>query len=715
MTSPRLETARRATPPVGSRRLLCLLIALLAGLTVSCADNNGDPFNQNVVTRLPIVVSDPTNGAINVDLRKALTISFPQDVDTTTLKDENLILQEDSKTAAQTRLVERTSLYTAARREVTIFPRNPLKPNTSYQIVVQGVKTPGQVLFASTTITFATGNATQPPTVRGQLRDPLNRVRPLADAANVDPRSLVELVFSRSMEASSVTSAFAISPRIVGTFALDTNNTRLVFEHATNPFPLGQAFVVMVGADATDSSPERVRLGSNFVARFSTPNIGQFTVVATEPQQQTPAVAAQADTPVRLTFGEPVDITSARQSIVFAPASAAPQLTFANNDQVVLINHANLPAGTAVTVTVSKDLASALGVTLGQANGGRDFVLNYVIESNPPKLATVNPTIPANDARGVSPTTNITFNFDEKLDATTVNGTTFTVSRNSLPITGTVALSLSGQSVVFTPSTTLRADPNPIVATATTGIRDLAGTAIATNISISFFIDSTPPTLVFADPTNGSTEIAVDRFNTQPIVVDFSKAVDQAATRRGFSIAPSRATTRTGANGLIVFGSATRLLYTTQAFLLGNTQYTVRISTQDLAGNPTPTPLTFAFTTDATPPQVNTGLLQPAPGAIGQSRQPPVLIEFTERMDIASVTRAFSLTSQGARFGTTSGRLTFGEVGSTPRRTTVSYALNPGVFLPPNAIVNINLTAQATDLGLTPLPAAFLSTFSTGP
>ncbi|MBI4872920.1 MAG: Ig-like domain-containing protein [Candidatus Riflebacteria bacterium] len=696
-------------------------MALIALAAAGCAENTSDPFSANLIARLPIVVTDPANGAQSVDVRKVIVISFPADVDQTTLKEENLILQEGSRTVAHTATVDRSFTFDAGRREVSIFPRVALKPNTSYQVIVQGVRTTGQAPFETTAILFSTGSVSQPPTVRGQLRDTQNRLRPLADAASVDPRSSIELTFSRAMDPSSVTSAFSILPRVVGTFSMDTNNTRLVFTHPDNAFPLGQTFTVMVLASAFDASAEHVSLGTNFIARFSTPAVGLFQVVSSEPAQQTPPAQAQADTPVRLVFGEPVDVTSARQNIQFTPATASPVLTFTNSNQVVLITHANIAAGTAVTVTVSRNLLNSVGVPLGQATGGRDFVLNYTIESTPPKLTDSNPTVPANDQRNVAPNTTITFNFNERLDPNTVNPSTFTVTRGGNAIAGTVRLSPSGQSVIFTPSTTIQADPNPVVATATTGIRDLGGTAVATSISISFFIDSTGPALAFTDPADGSTEVAVNRFQTQPIVVDFSEAVDQAATRRGFSISPSRATTRTGANGVMTFGSATRMLYTTTANLLGNTQYTVRLSTQDLAGNPTPAPLTFAFTTDATPPQVNTGTLQPAPGALNQPRQPLVRIEFTELMDTGTVKNAFSLTSLGQTFGSTSGTFVFGESGGTPRRTVMTYTLNVGVQLPANAVVNINLAppglglTNASDLGLNQLPTAFLSTFSTAP
>lgn len=694
---------------------LWVAVLTIAATTFGCASNTNDPFNQNIITRLPIVVTDPVNNASGVDTRKAIVVSFPVAVDQATLVAANLIIQEASRTVAHTALVDRSFTYDAARREVTLFPRQALKPNTAYQVIVQGVQAEDHTVFEALTVTFTTGPASQPPTVSGQLRDPQNRLRPLDDAANVDIRSAIELTFSRSMDPASVTSAFSLSPRVVGTFSLDTSNTRLVFNHPDNPFVLGQAYVVMVLLSAHDDSAQQVPLAANYVARFTTPNIGQFRVLSSEPAQQTPAAQAQADTPVRLEFGEPVDISSALANIRFEPAAASPVVTFTSNNQVVLITHANIAAGTNVTVTVSRNLVSAVGVPLGQANGSQDFVLTYVIESVAPKLTDSNSTIPANDAHNVAPNTTITFNFNERLDPASVNTSTFTVTRNSVAIAGTVKLSPSGQSVIFTPSTTIGADPNPVVATATTGIKDLGGTAVATAISISFYIDSTAPALSFTDPTDGATEIAVNRFQTVPIVVDFSEAVDQAATRRGFSIAPSRATPRTGANGAITFGSTTRLLYTTSSLLLGNTQYTVRISTQDLAGNPTPAPLTFAFTTDATAPFVNTGTLLPVPGSVNQPRQPVISIEFTELMDTDSLRGAFSLTSQGQRFGTTSGTFIFGETGTTPRRTVMSYSLNPGVLLPSSSVVNINIANQATDLGLIQMTTPFLSTFSTAP
>jgi len=96
---------------------------------------------------------------------------------------------------------------------------------------------------------------------------------------------------------------------------------------------------------------------------------------------------------------------------------------------------------------------------------------------------TVNSTNPANGAIGVAV---ITASFSEPMNASTITTTTFTVTGpGPTPVTGTVAYDASTQIARFTPSSAL-ALSTAYTATITTGVRDVAGNALASNHVWSF-------------------------------------------------------------------------------------------------------------------------------------------------------------------------------------------------------------------------------------
>src|SRR6185436_16399986 len=96
---------------------------------------------------------------------------------------------------------------------------------------------------------------------------------------------------------------------------------------------------------------------------------------------------------------------------------------------------------------------------------------------------TVSSTVPVNGASGVPSSANIAASFSEAMDSLTINTATFTLKQGSTAVAGTV--SYAGVTATFDPSSAL-APSTTYTATVTTGIRDLAGTALATAVSWSF-------------------------------------------------------------------------------------------------------------------------------------------------------------------------------------------------------------------------------------
>jgi hypothetical protein len=104
-----------------------------------------------------------------------------------------------------------------------------------------------------------------------------------------------------------------------------------------------------------------------------------------------------------------------------------------------------------------------------------------------PPVDTVAPTVsstnPVNGATGVAI---ITASFSEAMNASTITTVTFTVSGpGAIPVIGTVAYTASTDIARFTPTSAL-APSTAYTATITTGAKDIAGNALASNHVWSF-------------------------------------------------------------------------------------------------------------------------------------------------------------------------------------------------------------------------------------
>jgi hypothetical protein len=103
-------------------------------------------------------------------------------------------------------------------------------------------------------------------------------------------------------------------------------------------------------------------------------------------------------------------------------------------------------------------------------------------DTTAPRVASVTPDA---DATGVPRSTQIGVVFTEPVSAATVTADTLRLARGADPVAG--AVSLSGATAAFVPATPL-AHGEAYTLTATTGIRDLAGNALAADHTSSFTI-----------------------------------------------------------------------------------------------------------------------------------------------------------------------------------------------------------------------------------
>jgi hypothetical protein len=96
---------------------------------------------------------------------------------------------------------------------------------------------------------------------------------------------------------------------------------------------------------------------------------------------------------------------------------------------------------------------------------------------------TVSSTGPADLATGMAVGGNVTTNFSETMDGTTITSTTFTLAQGGTPVPGLVTY--AGKVATFNPTNDLAAN-TLYTATLTTGAKDMAGNAMALSKTWSF-------------------------------------------------------------------------------------------------------------------------------------------------------------------------------------------------------------------------------------
>jgi hypothetical protein len=222
-----------------------------------------------------------------------------------------------------------------------------------------------------------------------------------------------------------------------------------------------------------------------------------------------------------------------------------------------------------------------------------------LLDTTPP---TVTATTPADGASGVNPYRPLDATFSEPISPTTVSSATFQVAGPGGSVAGSVSYDGATYRATFVPATAL-AFNTLHTATLTTGIEDLTGNALATDVSWTFTTgaeDTTPPAVAarFPEPEAISVSLSAD------VVVTFTEELDpETVVAENFTLA--------GPYGAVPWGyvdyddAAYRVTLTPRGLLLPTTRYTMTIGSgvTDWAGYPVEaSDRTWSFTTQAEPP-----------------------------------------------------------------------------------------------------------------
>lgn len=142
------------------------------------------------------------------------------------------------------------------------------------------------------------------------------------------------------------------------------------------------------------------------------------------------------------------------------------------------------PFGSRVSFHVSKGEIYRFAVA-SYAQGDDGWFALHTTDGMPPRVESTNP---AHNDTGVSKGANVTATFTEAMDASTINGGTFTLRKQGAAtnVAATVTYDAQNERAVLNPSTDLDAGAT-YIATVTAGAEDVAGNALDQNLNISGF------------------------------------------------------------------------------------------------------------------------------------------------------------------------------------------------------------------------------------
>ena len=323
---------------------------------------------------------------------------------------------------------------------------------------------------------------------------------------------------------------------------------------------------------------------------------------------------------------------------------------------------------------------------------------------------TVTSVTPQSGATGVSTGTTVIANFSEAVDTSTVTSTTFQLRGPGNTLV-TASVSTASNQITLTPLAPLAGSTTytATITGGTSGVKDNAGNALASNFVWSFTTastDITPPTMVSVTPLSGATGI-----NTSTsVVANFNEAINPSTvTGTTFRL-------RGPGNTLVtatVSTSASQITLTPSAVLAGSTTYTATITgggsgVKDLSGNALASNYVWSFTTavvDVTPPTVNS--VTPTSGATGVSTGTTVVANFSETINAASVTgTTFQLRGPGNTL-----------VAATVSAASNQITLVPSTALASSTLYTVTITGGASgvkDLAGNALASNFVWSFTTG-
>jgi uncharacterized protein (TIGR03437 family) len=386
----------------------------------------------------------------------------------------------------------------------------------------------GRALAIGGAVTVDTGGGTSTTIPVAPTLPTVTSSVPLNGASGVPIGNKLTATFSTAMNPATITPA---------TFTLLQGTTpvsgTVVYAGVTatfgpvSPLAPNTTYTGTVTTGAQDTSGNA--LAANYVWSFTTGaavNITPPTVIAVLPV--TGASGVPIGNKLFATFStamDPSTINTTTFKLAQGVTAIAGVVTYVGTT-ATFAPSSNLASGTQFIATITTGAKDLSGNALAN-NFQWIFTTSAVLDTTPP---TVVSTFPANGAGATATGTNLTVIFSKAIDPLTINTGTFTLQQGASPVAGTVTY--NGTTAVFAPLGGLSPGAT-YTATVTTGVKDLAGNALASPLVWSFSTVAPPPTVPVinaAGTVNSASTVAPVTAGSIATVFGSNLAVGQASS-----------------------------------------------------------------------------------------------------------------------------------------------------------------------------------------
>jgi hypothetical protein len=588
-----------------------------ASITNGAANPGGTHLLNNYVwtftTITPptaVISTIPVNGATNVPISQMLSATFNEAMNPASIKATTFTV-----TGPGSAPVSGAVAYSGVT--ATFTPAVNLDYSTVYTATITtGVKdlagTPLPVAYVWTFTTI-----TPSPAVISTI--------PLNAATGVPIAQVVSATFNEQMSCTTLASP-ALTFIVTGPGATPVAGTVACADAIAAFTPAADlAFNTVYTATITTGAQDLAGtpLPANYVWTFRTlPAPTPPTVISTVPVNLATGVPINQALSATFSVAMIPATIDATTFIVTGPGSAAVSgvVTYVAAGSIATFTPAaNLAPSTVYTATITTGTQDLAGTALAS-----DYVWTFTTAAAivvvPP---TVIATIPLDLATNVPLNQIVNATFSKAMNPATISASTFTLTGPGVTaVPGLVAYAAIGDTLTFTPTANL-APSTLLTATITTGVTDLAGTAMVSNYVWTFTtgtgVAAVAPELVSTAPANLATNVPLN----QAINATFTEAMNPLTiTNATYELTGPGATTVAATVAYDAINFIATL--TPTAPLTASTSYTATVTTgaTDLTGIPlgntgAPNPWTFTTGTALVTPPVVLGPTGTLFGAFG--------------------------------------------------------------------------------------------------
>jgi len=548
----------------------------------------------------------PANNDENISTNVTVSAIFSEEMDPDTITTTSFTLTEDPDGAAIP--VNATVSYDSDTDTAFLDPIPFLKDSTEYEVTLFNTITDlaGNPMVFSYSWSFTTGVGivdSNPPEVKSTV--------PANNATGVALNSVISATFNEPLDSSTAKNIdnFIVvdTTAVEGTLSYD-DPTRTITFTPKNPLSPLTTYTAQLTTGIRDAAQNP--LASTYEWTFTTEEGVDTTgpaVVGRSPANGAPDVAtnivitAEFD---ELLDPETIDDTTFKLTkLTGSPTGPVMGDVVYNaySKTATFIPDSPLSEIVQYRATLTTDIEDIVGNPLASEDQWF-FTTGSLPDSTAP---TVDSTNPSNGGTGALLYGNTTATFDESMDPSTINDTTFKLYQDANQIAGTVSYSESTKTATFDPTPML--DETTVytakVVGGISGVTDAAGNPLAADEEWKFTTEAgtTNPKLVVEtlDPPNKAAGVYI----ATTIQVEFSKMMDPFTITAGTFLVSEIGTGDPVTAALISYNETTRIaIFTPSADLEYLTDYEVVCTSgmTDIGGNTLVLPgpdFTYTFTT----------------------------------------------------------------------------------------------------------------------